>query len=191
MKTKILFITLIAVIFFASCSDKRPGQIEKIRNSENSNRDKINQIADISLKCLTCGEEKIMFQTIDDNHFYLYSEYYDKDFLFESTEQMKEIVNKNMGKVAWRIIHDTKDLGLEGITISYFADIMGELRYPIIQVTFEANKADDIDGFYTTDPYETDDYDIISSGSPQEKIIKEVVKNFKIDMDNTDNIEFK
>ncbi len=140
---------------------------------------------------MTCGEKKITFQTIDDSHYYLYVEYYDKDFMFESTEQMKEIVNENMGKIAWRIIHDTKDLGLEGITISYFADILGELRFPIIQVTFEAKKADNISGFYTVDPYDTDDYDIIPAGSEQEKIINEVIKNFKIDTDNTDNIEFK
>lgn len=188
---KNIFISFVFVLFFVSCSDERPGQVEIIRNSENSNREKISEIADISLKCLTCGEEKITFQTLGDNQFYLYVEYYDKDFLFNSTEQMKNIVNDDMAKTAWRIIHDTKDLGLEGITISYFGDILGELRYPIIQVTFEKNKAENIPGFYTTDPYVTDDYDIIPAGSEQEKIINEVVKNFKIDVDNTNSIEFK
>ncbi len=193
MKSKInlLFILFFSVLFFASCSDERPGQIEKIRNSENSNREKINEIADISLKCITCGESKITFQTISDNEFFIYLEYYDKDFLFESTEQMQEIVKENIAKSVWRILHDTKDLGLEGITVSYFGDIMGELRYPIIQLTGERKNLEGISGFYTVDPYDTDDYDIIPAGSEQEKIIKEVVKKLKTDLDNTPNIEFK
>ena len=193
MKSKInlLFILFFSVLFFASCSDERPGQIEKIRNSENSNREKINEIADISLKCITCGESKITFQTISDNEFFIYLEYYDKDFLFESTEQMQEIVKENIAKSVWRILHDTKDLGLEGITVSYFGDIMGELRYPIIQLTGERKNLEGISGFYTVDPYDTDDYDIIPAGSEQEKVIKEVIGKLKTDMDNTPNIEFK
>ncbi len=188
---KILFITLIVSVLFTSCSDERPGQVEKIRNSENSNREKINEIADISLKCITCGELKITFQTAGDNTFNLYAEYYDKDFLFESTEQMRNIVQEDIAKVIWRIFHDTKDLGLQEVTVSYFADILGELKYPIVQVTFEKNNADNIPGFYTTDPYDTDDYDIIPAGSEQEKIINEVINNLDINIDNTGNIEFK
>jgi len=196
MKSKLnLFIGLILISFIiSSCSDERPGQIDKIKtNTELSNKDKILKIAKIATKDM--GGDSISFEIQKDENGidFLYVKILDKDFIFSSTKLMQSVVRSQIAKNIWRFLRDTKDLGIDEIGIEFYGNINtdeGSLDALVYQVFNTRNDFKDVAGFYDINPYNVGDYDVIDPGSEQDKVIDAIDAKMQILTDNSDQITF-
>ncbi len=197
MKSKLSFLIGIILISFiiTSCSDERPGQIEKVKsNTELSKKDKILKIADITISDMGGDSISYEIQKDDDGKDFLYVKVINKDFVFSSTDIMKMVVRGKIAKYIWRFLQATKDLGIDRIGIEYYGNVQTEALNTedalIYQVYGIRDDFKDIAGFYEVDPYNVGDYDVIEPGTEEDRVVDAVDSAMQIIVDNSDQITF-
>lgn len=196
MKTtfRIFGLAFSAMLLLTACGDERPGKIEAIKSNDAiSEQEKLEQIIDISSKCLTCGQRNFRVGENEEGVSFAIYEYLDEDFIHTSTEAMQRIVTGNIARTVWRTFHDTQGMDIEAIALDFYARIRfsdGFNNVLLYELAVAREDLELIDGFYTVDPYANQDVDVYDIGSEQDKIIDEVRAQLTYLTDNSNQVSF-
>lgn len=192
MRNLLLIVLVAASALVSSCSNQQEELAEIAADEAKSYEDRVMEILNITGRFSVTESEEFEVIDLENGTNGIVISYTNKNFIYESTEDMESSVKQSLGRVSWRTLLATKSLNISKVGIEYNGVLQDGTTSIVYSTVADRVAVSSIGGFESLDPYSnvisgTNTFDF---GSDERNTADAIARKLQYVDDNPNEIYF-